>query len=163
MPYSVMHGKQIISDWIKKQKDILTIVDIGPGYATYPKILGLKYKYKAVEIWAPYIRQFELNKIYEEIRIGDIRYTEFPKGDCVIFGDILEHMTKEDARGVIHRAEESFRHIIISIPIGHCAVDRLWENPFEEHQSVWSFKELCDIFHDYEIKEQVKSMAIFCK
>lgn len=48
MPVSSKEGKDIIKNWFKKQTDIKTIVDLGPGKGSYPKLLGVdKYIWKA--------------------------------------------------------------------------------------------------------------------
>ena len=62
MPISSEKGKSVIKDWFAEQTDIDTIVDLGPGTGTYPKLLGNKYTFKAVEIWGPYVEKFNLKK-----------------------------------------------------------------------------------------------------
>src|SRR3990167_2633768 len=88
-PSSDMSGKPKIKAWLLAHPEIKIIVDLGPGAATYPKFMcedgdnpiqGITWK--AVEIWAPYVERFNLNRYYSEIRIGDIRYMELPEGDC---------------------------------------------------------------------------------
>ena len=162
MPGSVKHGKKEIKEWIDKQNDIKVIIDIGAGSATYPKILGDKYIYKAVEIWEPYIEMFNLNKYYQEIIIGDVDEIELPQGDLIIFGDILEHLEKQDAINVIEKAIKQFKHIIISIPIGKYPSKIHYGNKFEEHKSTWRFKDI-ENKTDWKIKFEVKQIGIFIK
>jgi len=146
VPGSHLGGKPITSEWLENHKEIKTIVDLGPGAATYPKLMGGDYIWKAVEIWGPYVEKFELNKYYQEIRIGDIRYMEFPDGDCCIAGDILEHLTRPDFIKTFHKIDDKFKYVVISVPI-HLLSDDVFEgNPFESHQSYWSVEELEEVF-----------------
>lgn len=165
---SVGHGKGEIKEWIEEQLDIKTIVDVGAGSATYPQLLGDKYKYKAIEIWAPYIEMWGLEKYYDEIRIGDVRYIKFPKGDCIIFGDILEHMGKEDALEVIRRANSFYKHMVISIPLSErdeITPSKIhYGNWFEKHISAWTFEELEGLVNwDFKRAVHRGQMGIFTK
>ncbi len=165
MPSSSKHGKNLIKDWLDKQKDIKTIVDVGCGQATYPKLLGDKYKYIGIEIWAPYIKQWELEKYYKYIIIGDIRYVIAPPADCIIFGDILEHLNRADAIDVLYNANLNYPHVIVSIPLiesNYQIGKDHYGNWFERHQSEWEFEDLAKrINWDYQVNE--KGMGIYCR
>ena len=168
MPFSLKQGKDLIKNWFGKQTDIKTIVDLGAGSGTYPKLLGKKYIWKAVEIWGPYIEIFNLKELYQEIRIGDIRYMELPNGDCCIAADVLEHLEKKDAIEVIKKVDEQFKHAVFLIPIGnvgHTEEDFNWKgNSFERHISIWSFEELEKIIPStYKIRKFIKPNAVFMK
>src|SRR3990167_5439816 len=117
MSGSNLASKPIIKDWLEQHPDIKTIVDLGPGAATYAKLMGGDYIWKAVEIWGPYVEKFNLNEYYQEIRIGDIRYMELPTGDCCIAGDILEHLRREDFVKTFHKIDNQFKYVVISIPV----------------------------------------------
>lgn len=117
MPNSVKQGKEEIKKFIQEQGDIKTILDIGCGEGTYPKLLGKDYVYLGVEIYEPYVKMFDLTKYYKSITIADVsEVEEFPEADCVIFGDVLEHLEKDKAFKVINNAIKHFKHIIVSIP-----------------------------------------------
>lgn len=168
MPYSLDIGKDIIKDWFAKQTNIKTIIDLGAGSGTYPKLLGNKYNWKAVEIYAPYVQRFDLDKLYKEIRIGDIRYTELPKGDCAIVCDVLEHLDKKDAIKVFKKIDKQFKHVVFGIPskdIGHTKEGYNWNgNIFERHLSIWTPKELEKLVpKSYKIRKYIDPMAIFIK
>ena len=163
MPYSEITGKKTIQKWFSTQKDIKTIVDVGPGVGTYPKLLGPDYTYVGIEIWAPYIEQFNLHELYDELIVADIRHVVLPKGDCVIFGDIVEHLKKEDAVKVLRRAEKKYKHIVVSLPVGPYVQGSFQGNKFESHLSYWEWKELCNLFEKYDIKEREENNAVFIK
>lgn len=163
MPYSFPAGKDIIKKWFDKQKDIKTIVDVGPGAGAYAKLLGKKYKYIGIEIWAPYIEQFNLHELYDKIIIGNIKYVNLPSADVVILGDILEHLNKEDARAVLRKAEKRYKHVVVSIPVGEFNQGSFQGNKYETHLSSWTFEELGNIMLNYKVKELRKNIAIFIK
>lgn len=154
MPGSDLSGKPFIRKWIEAHPDIKTIVDLGPGDSTYPKQVDGPEIYsgkgahiwKAVEIWGPYIERFGLNKFYDEIRIGDIRYMEFPEGDCVIAGDVLEHLRREDFIKTLRKLEKQFKHIIASVPVNLLSDDVYEGNAREGHLSYWSISEMQAVF-----------------
>lgn len=62
--------------------------------------------------------------------------------DLVIFGDVLEHFAKEQARQVLERALALSRHVLVNIPIG-VGWERggMYDNPWEEHRSSWELAE----------------------
>ena len=104
--------KQFLIEYLKPNAKIC---DMGAGGGTYQKLLGSEYNWTAVEIWhesAEYIKQF-YNKVYEE----DVRTFNYPeKYDLVIFGDIIEHLTVEDAQQVLNKAEQNSNAILIAVP-----------------------------------------------
>jgi SAM-dependent methyltransferase len=80
--WSSPNGKKEIKEWIEKQTDIKTIVDVGPGKGTYAKLLGNKYNWIGIEAWKPYVEKYNLSNLYKEIIISDIKdIREFPKAD----------------------------------------------------------------------------------
>jgi len=154
MPGSHLGGKPVVKKWLADHPEIGIIVDLGPGEATYPKQIDGpeiysgrgKYIWKAVEIWGPYIKRFDLTKFYDEIRIGDIRYMEFPTGDCCIAGDVLEHLSREDFIKTFQKIDGQFKYVIISVPINLLCDDNFEGNPFESHLSYWTVEELDKVF-----------------
>ena len=131
MPTSDLHMKPRIKEWLEKHQDIKPIVDLGPGMATYPQLMGGNYVWKAVEIWGPYVERFHLNDWYSEIRIGDIQYMDLPEGDCCIAGDVLEHLNREAFIKTFKKIDKQFKYVVISVPVNLLS-DEVWEgNPFE--------------------------------
>ena len=155
MPYSLLVGKNTIKEWFEKQTGFKTIVDLGPGSGNFPRLLGKKkYIWKAVEIWGPYIKRFNLDKLYQEIRIGDIRYMELPKGDCAILGDILEHLNSEDMKRVFKKVDKQYNHVVISIPVRSVGYRCFEGNEFETHLASWSLEGLNKLIPEtYKIRK----------
>lgn len=157
MPASSPLGKSIIKDWFSKQNKIKSIVDVGAGEGTYRKLLGGDYRWTAYEVWEPYIHRFDLRLAYDEVVNADIRDISPNPADCIIFGDILEHMPKADVKKVLKMAFDRFPHVVISIPVGVYEQDEIEGNPFEKHQSTWDMLEI-----EMLAKWRIKKLVPYC-
>jgi 2-polyprenyl-3-methyl-5-hydroxy-6-metoxy-1,4-benzoquinol methylase len=80
----------------------MTILDVGAGSGQYGRNLNDKFKINALEIYEPYVEQFNLKSIYDNVIIGDIRNFSTKGYDYVIMGDIIEHLTHEEATEVLN-------------------------------------------------------------
>ena len=152
MPVSSPLGKSVVKGWWDAHKEIESVVDVGPGEGTYRKFLGKKKLWIGVEVWESYVEKYKLRDIYDKIIVGDITDIKLPTADCIIFGDVLEHMEKQKALDLLAKAREKYPHIILSIPIGKYEQGALEGNPYEEHKSTWEFEELNSLLADFEIK-----------
>lgn len=147
MPASSFIGKKTTKNWFLRRNDIKKIIDIGCGEGTYWNLLEKDtkdkniYKWIGVDVWEPYIDRFQLFSKYDDVIIGDVREIALPDGDCYIFGDVLEHMTKEEAKKVIASIPKD-KHLIISIPLGEYIQGAIEGNPYEEHKSYWNYEEV---------------------
>jgi hypothetical protein len=132
------------------------ILDVGAGSGTYAEALraaGYYQNIDAVEIWGPYISEFKLLKKYRKVWQEDIRNFDKFNYDVVIFGDILEHMPKEEAVMVWEKTAEQAKYALISIPIIDVHQDELNGNPYEKHyKDDWTPEEVVDTFS--HIKDQ---------
>lgn len=135
---------------IKSHRDIKTILDVGPGVGTYAMALSnakWKGKITGIEIWEPYIELYSLNQKYSEIILGDVREHNDFNYDLVIFGDILEHMTKEEAIAVWDKVSKQAKYALIAIPIIHYEQGEWGGNPYEAHvKDDWTADEVRDTF-----------------
>lgn len=126
------------------------VLDIGAGSGTYSDALkhaGYKGKIDAVEIWKPYIEEFKLHKKYRNVYESDVRLFDDFSYDVVIFGDILEHMTKEQALDVWQKVSFQAECALISIPIIHYHQGEINGNPYEYHvKDDWSHEEVLSSF-----------------
>ena len=118
MPYgcSTPEGKQQIKEYLLERiPKGAKILDVGAGGGTYYKLLGRDFDWTAVEIWhntVLYLSTF-YNKVYEEDIINFYYPEEY---DLVIFGDVIEHLTVENAQECIKRAKENAKAILIALP-----------------------------------------------
>lgn len=126
------------------------ILDIGAGSGTYSKALknaGFSGTIDAVEIWQPYIDKFNLHSKYRNVYQADVRLFDDFSYDVVIFGDILEHMTKEQALEVWKKVSFQAEMALIAIPIIHYHQGEIDGNPYEHHvKDDWSHQEVLDSF-----------------
>jgi hypothetical protein len=138
MPMSSEEGKS----WIHSRVSELTgdgpvsLLDIGPGVGTYAKLLAdLDISRRTgIEIWEPYVQTYRLRDYYDEIIVGDVRTTPLPAADVVILGDVVEHMTRDEAVQVWRAcAAAARRSVLLSIPVVHYPQHDLEGNPYEVH------------------------------
>lgn len=127
-----------------------SILDVGAGAGNYAEWLG-KNGYAgdldALEVWKPYIDKYELWKKYDNIFEADVREWDNFNYDVVILGDILEHMTKEEALDVWAAVALQAKYAVIAIPIIHYHQGELDGNPYEVHvKEDWSHEEVLNTF-----------------
>lgn len=149
MPYSDPDNKALVSEWLQELRP-KTILDIGPGagvYGTLSRHIDSVERVDCVEVWEPYVSEFGLSGIYDQVWIRDARNHELFDYDVVIFGDVLEHMSREDAVELYERALKSAKAVIFSIPIIHLPQGAYAGNPYETHvEDDWKHEEILEAF-----------------
>lgn len=164
MPTSKPKGKDLIAKWIQDHNDIRRVLDVGCGEGTYPILLKKTYpilnhaEWWGIEVWTKYIEQFNLRSLYDHIIEDDARkidWSTLPEFDLVIFGDVLEHMAKEESQELVRLALTRSRYVVISIPIHHSPQGAYEGNPYEIHvKDDWSHQEVMESFPN--IKDWLK-------
>lgn len=153
MGTSLKTGKPEILNWFKEnEKNITSVLDIGAGSGTYIGLIKEENnvcqdaKWVAIEAWQPYIDKFNLANRYHEVIHDDIKKIDLSileKFSVAVAGDILEHMSKDDAISVVDNVLNNCDILIISIPIIHMPQDEINGNPFEIHvKDDWSHDEV---------------------
>jgi SAM-dependent methyltransferase len=146
VPVSAMVFDQHIAQLLLRMKPA-TILDIGPGAGKYGRIIamlrerGLEVEtLSAVEIDQSYIDQFELAKVYDDVRLGDA--ADLPdtgpdaQWDLVILGDVLEHFRKSRGSDLLEYLYYRTKYIIVVVPIDY--IQGAWEGHHAEaHISTW--------------------------
>lgn len=119
-----------------------TILDVGPGagrYASLTRSVLPEVNITGLEIFEPYVERFGLNNLYDEVIVQDVRECTNFNYDLTIFGDVLEHMTEEEAIEVWSKARKQSRNCIISIPTIHYPQGESEGNIHEVHvKDDWS-------------------------
>lgn len=129
-------GKEWIRDWIldrMKWSDV--ILDVGACDGVWADLLRDKLRRSqlvAVEAFRP-----NAEALWEKygtvccIRIQDFKY---PRGfyKLAIFGDVIEHMSVEDAQAVLEYAADRCEDIVVAVPFLY-KQGELYGNPFEVH------------------------------
>lgn len=165
MGNSASENKAWASTVIAKMKP-KTVLDVGPGEGIYGKIVR-KYspeteKIVGVEVWGPYVEQFKLKEFYDEVWICDARIYPDYKYDLVILGDILEHMSREDAVALWDKVSKQAKYALLSIPIVHFHQEAINNNPYEVHvEEDWKHEEVLETFDGIVASEQFEWTGIY--
>lgn len=159
MPVSDDEGKNIIGEWLTElSPEINHVLDIGCGVGTYFNIFGRQRKHKplrhckwtGIEVWQPYVDEYGLKEKYHELFCEDLREFDFSSiefVDLAFAGDVLEHVTKEEAIECINKLFLNCKRLIISIPIVHYPQDEIAGNPYEKHvKDDYSHEEIMESF-----------------
>jgi SAM-dependent methyltransferase len=168
MSFSLKSGKAETLAWFRANElCINTVVDIGAGSGTYIQLIKedagccVDAVWIGVEIWPPYIEKFKLESRYSTILNQDIRTVDWStlSPDVVIAGDVLEHMTKDDAVALVDQILTVAKTLIISIPIRYMPQDEhAYENPHEAHiKDDWSHDEVMATWGHYIFDSYRKS------
>ena len=150
MPWSNPENQQWVLNKVT-QLQPKTIIDVGAGSGTYVKLLRpyIQSHYVAVEIFKDYITEYKLKELYDEVWVEDIRNYNSLTADLIIFGDVLEHMTKEEAISVWNTARRGCKYGIISVPIIHYPQGEWFGNIHETHiVDDWNNIKVWEAFED---------------
>lgn len=137
MPHSAAEGRP----WMVERLALLdpaSMLDIGAGAGTYGQLFQRHFPRAwrvGVEVWEPYIDRFDLTSLYDEVHVNDVRTLDrMPDVDVVILGDVLEHMTTDEAVRVWATARAAAQKaVFLSIPVVHYPQGALEGNPHEIH------------------------------
>ena len=164
MPYSSESGKAYIRNIVGRVKHE-RMLDIGCGSGTYAKMFP-DARWTGVEVWEPYIEEFKLNELYEEIILADARAVNLVRlghFDVVMLGDVLEHMEKDEAVALLDKARSVADTVIVSIPIGHYPQDAYNGNPHEKHVTDnWTEKEFRETFGEPTVGYIENEIGVYC-
>ncbi len=160
MPYSSGIGKEETLRWVKeKASEITRVLDIGVGSGTYAKMLKKNHRvldsahWIGVEAWTPYIEKFDLHSLYDTIINKDARildWDDIGSIDITFAGDVLEHMTKQEAVLLVEKILQHSKYLLISIPTMIYHQGEAYGNPFEVHvKPDWSHQEVVDTWGAY--------------
>jgi len=121
MPYSyTLYKEEVKEHFLKNLVKRIRILDVGPGCGTYSHLLKEHFpNMDAIEIFANYIEQFDLNSKYTKVILGDIREFDFRDYDYIIMGDVLEHLSVKDAQQVIKRIQDLDILCLIAVPYNY--------------------------------------------
>ena len=142
MAFSIESGKAFTTHVVRElalQGLITSVLDIGIGYGIYSEMFRrlCRAEWVGVDIWAPYLSTYQLETKYDRVIIGDARFVDFAAlrdhFDVAFLGDVLEHVTQDDAAGILSRVTKTCSIAIVSIPIVYAPQGEYEGNPFETH------------------------------
>lgn len=130
------------------------IIDVGAGSGTYKKLMAMDFaedvEWTAVEAASRHIDEFGLADLYDHVVNEDIRSFEFENMtdvDLVIFGEVLDRMSKDDAITVIDKCLEQSKSVMITLPIKPAPQTIENDNPFDTLvKDDWSHEEIMESF-----------------
>lgn len=126
-------GKSEIVAWIKSHFPYgSTCLDVGACDGKWSELLGDYLTMDAVEIFEQNIEEHSLRSKYRNVWCGDIADYTYKWYDLIIFGDVVEHMTVEQAQKVLTYADKRCEDMIVSVPF-LLPQDELYGNPYERH------------------------------
>jgi len=118
MPYSYDYFKiEVGKHLVKSFPPSTKILDVGAGSGKYGAMLRFWFNdIDALEIFEPYIEQFKLNEIYNNVHIGNIIDFDISIYDYIIMGDILEHLSVENAHDLLSKIHLLGKKCLVAIP-----------------------------------------------
>ena len=128
-------GKDQIKEYIMRNVPSgSTCLDVGACDGKYWQMLHDHLgSMDAVEIFQPNIDRHRLNEKYNHVFNQSVVGLEYDHYDLIIFGDIIEHLTVEDAQQVLAYAQTHADEIIVAVPFLY-PQPAIYGNPWEEHK-----------------------------
>jgi hypothetical protein len=165
MPYSHSAPKQWCLDRITELAPV-DVLDVGPGAGLWGHAVRRHLpacNLDCIEAHGPYVTRFELDALYDQVFIGDVRHWDWggcdyiqvaessapigagtPKWtwDLVILGDVLEHMSMAEAHAVVAEALAHADSVLAVVPVGEWLQDESEGNPLEAHVATWELPDV---------------------
>lgn len=124
------YGKANICAWIRREFPIdATILDVGACDGKWKALLPEYTNMDAVEVFEPNLKRLGA---YRNVFHADIRGFEYGNYDLIIFGDIVEHLTPEQAKAMLDYAKPRCKDMVIAVPFLY-RQGAIYGNPYEVH------------------------------
>ena len=123
--------KRIITRYVKTVFPVgASALDVGCGQGVYGMLLRGWFIMDGMDIYPPHnneLTQF----LYRNMTTADIRNYEYDYYNLVVMGDVIEHLSVEDAQKVIAYAKDHCDMLVIAVPYNY--VQEANENAAELH------------------------------
>lgn len=121
MPYSTGYLKEEIkSHFIQNFNPSMKILDAGAGCGTYSNLLKSVFRnMDGIEIFPNYVDMFGLKSKYENLFVADILTFDLSPYDYIIFGDIIEHLTFQQAKDLLDKVSELKKSCLVGVPYNY--------------------------------------------
>lgn len=114
---SFSEGKEFTNGWIRaKVPKGSTCLDVGACDGLWYNNLHDWLEMDAVEIYRPNIDRNHLTAKYRNVWCNDIADFKYDQYDVIIFGDVIEHMTVENAQKALEYAYPRCKELIVVVP-----------------------------------------------
>ena len=130
---SYWEGKDKVCVWVRNRFPInSSILDVGACNGFWHYLLPEYKNMDAIEAFRPNYNDLKEKNLYRNIWYEDIRSFQYDWYDIIIFGDIIEHMSPEEAKKVLDYAYPRCTDMIISVPFLY-KQGAEYGNPYEVH------------------------------
>lgn len=130
---SYRQGKPEVKFWLAQNlSNGSTVLDVGACDGIWFDLLSEWYMMDAVEVWEPNVEKYHLLDKYRDVYVKNIKDIFYNHYDLVLFGDVIEHMTVEDAQKVLAYAKKHSDMVIVAVPFLF-KQDAIYGNPYERH------------------------------
>ena len=106
-----------------------TCLDVGACDGVWRKMLGEHFTMDAVEVFEPNARKLQGYRSVFIMNVSDLKYEWY---DLIIFGDVIEHMTIQEAQDVLKYAYMRCRDMVVAVPFKY-KQGELYGNKYEVH------------------------------
>lgn len=127
------YGKDSVCKWVRQNfnPERSLILDVGPYDGKWHYLLP-EYKMDGVEIFKQNYDNLKGLQIYKNLYFQNVKFFEYYFYDLIIFGDVIEHMTPEDAKAVLDYAWPKCKDMIVAVPFLY-KQGAIYGNPYEIH------------------------------
>lgn len=123
-----------------------SVLDVGCGVDSPLGKVKKSFFSVGIDIFKPSIKESKKKKIHDHYKVGNIMEIDklySPKSfDAVIVLDVIEHLKKREALILIGRMEKIAKKKIIILTPNGFRHQHHPDNPYEEHKSGWTAKEM---------------------
>lgn len=125
-------GKDVVCEWIRsKFGNNSEILDVGACDGKWKYLLPEYENMDAVEAWEP--NCIHISPLYRRVFHKDVAEFEYGDYDLIIFGDVIEHMTVQDAQRTLEFASKHCKDMIVAVPYLY-PQGAIYGNPWEVHK-----------------------------
>lgn len=130
------------------------VLDVACGPYSPLRLVKRNFKSEGIDIFKPSLDLSKKRKIHDTYKQGNIlhldKYYKPRSFDSVICLDVIEHFKKKEAKVLIQKMEKiAKKNVVLMTPNGFYHQGHLHGNPYEEHKSGWSVKDLTQL--DYKV------------
>ncbi len=125
-----------------------SLLDVGCGEQSPINFFAKRLAYAVgIDAFEPAIAKSRAHRIHDEYRrmnVLDIEKNIPDRSfDCVVALDLIEHLTKEDGRRLLHAMERiARRKVVVFTPQGFLPQHAVGGNEFQRHLSGWEVDEM---------------------